>query len=389
MNFEMRRSTSPPFMDNYKQSKEMTTECQTSVSGKEPVQTISYRPMDHTSLDQISGLVPSYGTNMVTGTIGALPATVTTTTTGYVNGGHSINYRPRREEPADRTSGLGVGDVDFDTKCTDAYANLDEVRDRDYHTTTESIYRGVPNRSKEQKQKAKTSCCFAGFVIFIFVFEVVILVLAVFNLVNGLEVGSLTKTLVTPATSSSPTSSPQMSVESLTAMVNNLSRQLDQVRGSLNQYSATHAHNINTISLNVGTLNQTVMNLTSSNSAPTLGPATVNISVPFTEGCVRRSKECSVTSTPMSTPEFYSCGTRPYSPSLEDSTYLAKVECSVDTDDQIFPVAASLANTDNGLSCQCHAIVIPNALQTTLRSFKCFFNYTICPESVQVPVPLL
>ena len=381
--FELRRSTSPAFMEDYR--KKDLPVSQVPISGQEPVQAISYRPIAHTSLDQISGLVPTYATNMTTAMTGGLPTTVTTTTsTGYVNGGQSINFRPMLTEPVDRSSGLGVGEIDFDTKCTDAYANLDDIRDRDYHQTTEAIYKGVPNRSKEQKQKAKVSCCFASFVIFIFIFQVVILVLAVFNLANGLEVGSLTKRLI------APTSTQTISEVSLSVMVTQLQEEVAQLKRNLDEFNSIHSSNFSTFYTKLHSINETVANLFTSVPSPT--PPVSNVSVPLDQDCVTNRKECTTAfSTPSSStnPSFTSCITPEYKHNETDhSVYLADLFCSVDTDNQLMPIATTLSLTDRGYSCLCHGIEIPSSIQPTLQNFRCFLFFTVCPTSIPVTVSL-
>ena len=386
--FEMRRSSSPTaVMNNYRQQEPITGN-QTAVIGKEPVHAVAYNPLT-TSLDQISGLVPTYATNMTTATMGGHPTTVTTTTTGYVNGGQSINFRPRHSEP-DRNGLEGVGEVDFDTKCTDAYANLDDVRDRDYQSASRApIYRGVANRSKEQKRKAKVSFCFCSFVIFIFALEVVILILAVFNLVNGLEVGSLTRTLVSSSATGS-TSGQTSTVEGLSAMINNLAKELDRINSTLKTYQDEHGTNIDMISYKLIDLNRTVANLSSSN--PGGSSQFVNVSVPLSrEGCVTKQKDCPTAAvrTLDDGLGFSRCITQAYDHNETDtSVYLADVFCSMDRDDIIMPISASLIKVSDGYICICAGVEIPNNQQSELQAFSCFLHYTVCPSTVPVAIPL-
>jgi len=386
--FEMRRSTSP---NNYRQQEPITESQPPAVGGKEPVQAVAYNPLT-ASLDQISGLVPTYATNMMATTTGGHPTTVTTGTTGYVNGGHSINFRPRHAQPMDSRTGIGVGEVDFDTKCTDAYANLDDVRDRDYQTAARGpMFRGVTNRSKEQKRKAKVSICFGSFVFFIFVMEVVILILAVFNLVNGLEVGSLTRSLVSSSSTGSSSGQGQTStVESLTHMISNLTKELERLNSTLNAYQKEHGTNINLISNKVLSLNRTVVNLTSDN--PGDGSQFVNVTFPLNrEGCVTDSTRCSTGAVNVNSglPGFSYCSTNPYKHNETDtSMYLADIFCSMDRDDIVMPISASLTLTSSGYRCFCSGVEIPNVVENELDAFRCTLHYTICPSSLSVAVPL-
>lgn len=352
------RSTSPPLMDDYRKKAIAAVADYTTNNGDgpDPVLVMSYRSVEHKPIECIRGLVPK--------------------TTGYVNGGpSSINFRSKQDSPRDEVDGLGVGEVDFDTKCTDAYANLDDVRDRHYHlarsVSSESperaIYKGVPNYSKEKNKKAKISCCLVSFLVFIFSFQLLLLALGVFNLVNGLEVGMLTKSIFTSPSAST------------SAMVEQLRQQVDELQHNLSMYNTTHGTDIGSISAQIITLSSAVNNLT-----VTPSPKQVNISVK--EGCTTDKVSCRTDPASGSMPMFQSCITPTYQHITNASTYLADIYCTVDDSDQVMPIASTLTFVNGVWSCRCHGIKIPHSIQQTLMQFACFLNYVECPKTIPVPL---
>lgn len=345
------RSTSPPLADDY-QEKAVTDYSlgPRNTDGPDSVRAVSYRPVDHTSISHISGLVP--------------------TTTGYVNGGPSINFRPKQSEPMEDGRGLGV--LDFDTKCSDAYADLDDIRR--YHfapgprapSPERAIYKGVPNHhSKEQKKK---SVFLVSFVAIVFVLELFILTLGIFNLVNGLEVGTLTKDLM------SATSQP--STQELTDAVNSLREQVNKLQQNLNVYNST---------------NLAANNLTTSTAIPSTEPPSPNlVSISLHENCSTNMLTCTTdrVDTTNGSPSFTSCFTPSYAHD-DSSTYVANLHCVVTDDNQILPLSSSLTfnEQEQEWKCRCQGIELANRITGQLKNFRCEFQIRTCPTTIQISLP--
>ena len=373
------RSTSPPVANDYE--KKDFSDYTRLGEGPDSVNPVSFRPVgDFTSIDHISGLVP------------------TNVTTGYVNGGSSINFRPKHDEPIEDGGLLGVGDVDFDTKCTDAYANLDDVRDRHYHLTrgprslspTErTIYKGVPNH--HPKEERRKSFFLAGFMAVVFLLELFILALVIFNLVNGLQVGTFTKGLVSSA--SSTASTPQLSTQEVSATVALLVRQMNELQHNLTMYNSTHGTSLHSIASQILALSAVVNNFTTSTAnLTTEAPSPKSVNISLYGSCTSLIYKCLVgnsvtTSSSTSLPDFSSCVTGSYT-HTNISTYLANIRCSVTDGDQITPVSSTLTydQSTNMWSCRCQAIIIPNGFFTELQNFNCVLNVTRCSKTIQIPL---
>lgn len=358
----------------------------------DPVNIIAYRPI---SEDGSSGNTP----------LG--PAT-TITNTGYVNGAQpSINYRPRQPEPIEARQEEEIPadlDVDFDNKCSEEYAKLDEIRatydvargecsTSPEHLQSASamnpIYRGVPNYSKKQKKKARRSCMLHCIISILLVGILFSLALGAFVLANTFNIGMFT--------GSAPVSN-----EDLANKVEQLKEQVDGILSDFSAYRDMHSEMINAINLQIEQVQRncpseddtTTSSPDGATPLPTLQSATTPTSprlasISIYENCtLSRRGVCQVSRSALigdsGSPRFASCATATISLSDQSEGYISNVFCSVSAE-QVLPITSSLIYSGGSLSCYCHALEITNFAQSQLRDFDCEMFVTHCPARVQLP----
>ena len=266
-----------------------------------------------------------------------------------------MDFRPRQPEPELGGGGpVGVGlEVEFDSKFTDAYANLDDVRDHNYHlarspermaSTTPVYMGGLPNTATKEKIEKKTacrSCVLQSLLAVLFVAVAVGLSLAGFNLANTWSIGSITG--VPPADTT-------IQVEQL------LEELLKQLQEEL-----------------LKQLQEELRNSTTTTVAPLPPECTISI--------LRREHRCSFLVTSGSIDlQFATCRTTP--------THLESprgIFCTVSADQEM-PLGATLIPLPGDMwTCRCHLIHLPNILQDQSLNFNCEMHEISCSTPGLLP----
>ena len=344
-----------------------------------------------------------------------------TTTSGYGSSGSEpmpIDMRPRQPEPPGQV-GLHV-DTEFDAKLTDEYANLDDVRDHNYHLarspdrlqhSANPVYAGgVPNNARQVKQQKKKACCscvLQCIVGVLIVMNIVGLGLGAFNLANTFSIGTYTG--VETSTNAAAASSGDLS-----GMVEQLKQELQAIQEDFMTHNSLHSSNFSYLQAELLRLQVAIDDITqpttppsgtedggtmssldvttslSDTSAPptTPSPPPVNkVAVPLYENCtVNQVRTCTVGTGGIlgTAPHRYSsCSTPPMDLTAREG-YLKDVFCSVSSI-QDMPVTATLRYTGGEWVCTCQVIEVQNALQMTLDSFQCHMYERRCPRDIYVP----
>ena len=304
-----------------------------------------------------------------------------TTTTGYVNGGQSINFRPRQAEPPE--NGLGVGEIDFDSKVTEEYANLDEVRDRHYHLASaashspDRLYRGVVNTGivKKEKSTACSTCVLSCITIMVLVISICALGLSIFNVLNTFETGKYS--------SSRPQLPPNNSVSEVSLQ---LRQDLDKIRIQLNSSNSSNSTtNLTAIHIELELLKEQIQYLYNQTAvSPTQGFGNISL---YNNCDTSPEGSCMLTSNFVdgsSSPPFSRCTTQPRS-LRQDGKYLANVFCIIKEANPVMPVMTSLSFKDEKWSCACHGLEIPTSFNREWVNLECEMRATRCPVNTRIP----
>ncbi len=326
------------------------------------------------------------------------------TVTGYVNGGLSINNRPRLAEPPPVDGGTVTLEVDMDNKMPDTYAKLDDAR-ANYHMVRSAsyqysperaqnalnpIYKGVPNYSKKEKRQACRSCFLHCCLCILILTNVAGLILGGFNLANTYHVG-----VITSGTQSVTSSS---SVSDQNDTIQQLRKELDYLRANFNLFNDVHAINFSTVKEHLAELQQIVDSISATPPPPPPTPAVnvtastpspdVSISLLYDDCTFEVASECTTRPNTGTSPQqvFQYCSTSSH-PSAVDGTHVTEVFCSIDSD-QIQPVTSSLSfNREDGTwSCICQGLNITHAVELEgLHSFNCQLYFKRCPSAISIP----
>ena len=356
------RSVSP--LEEYRSAVADSTSGVTRGSNSEPV------PIAYTKVNT-NGDTSNSGGSTDTGYV----------THGYVNGGHSINFRARQAEP-EETQGVGL-EVDFDSKFTDEYANLNDVRNYHFarnnsHNSPErpsnAIYRdgGVINNSREEKKQKRCSVILLIGYSILFLTSFTSLFLAVFNFVNTQEYGKITGSPLTTD------SIDQASIDRFRVMLNEL-------RVDLNSLNRSQGGSIGSINAQIDDLTARLNDLTEDESVTSTAPS--HISIPLYKNCTTtRQQSCTIVDQERSNPKYASCSTISFTMAdiEQEGTYVSNIFCTMN-DDQIMPVSSSLSFENGRYSCVCHGLEIPVDIQDTLRNFVCGIHVTRCPVAIEIP----
>lgn len=278
----------------------------------------------------------------------------------------------------------GVGEVDFDPKFTEAYANLDDVRDRNYQLASASesperrpstMFKGVVNDSKKH-QRRKCGCRLSTCLLIVLILALFLinLALGLFNFFNTYKNGEIVTNL-----SPSPITSPLPS-NGILATIDLLREMLEEMNRNFSSYKETYSVEINSINSQIRDLSNT---LASTSASPTPSPTQLQVNVD--QHCTTVSGGlCTIgRSKYNSNPAFSSCTTPSYN-HTDSSTYIADAYCSIVTEDEVMPVAATI-NFANGVwSCVCNGIQIPVQFQQELTISDCILYVKKCPKVISI-----
>ena len=325
------------------------------------------------------------------------------TATGYVNGGLSINNRPRLPEPVERGEGPVSLEVDFDSKMTDAYEKLNDAR-HGYHVARSAsyqyspervqnemnpMYKGVHNNSKKEKRQACRTCFLHSCLAVLILTNVLGILLGGFNLANTFNIGTITS-----GTQSGSTVDP-----SLQNMIQQLRTNLSELHRDFGLFNDAHSVNYSNVKDRLLQLQVMIDSLTmttpSSSNEVTTPPASTNaptpvvdntLSIPLYENCtIRMVTSCSTTSFGnRGSQMFQFCATSATSISHDDDDYITEVFCSIDSE-QIKPVTSSLRYDNGEWSCVCQGLEVPHLVELELESFDCELYVRECPSAISIP----
>lgn len=328
-----------------------------------------------------------------------------------MNGGPSINYRPRHPEPSQAHQEGEIPadlDVDFDNKCSEEYSKLDDHNLRatydvargecstspEHLTGVHPMYGGVQNNSKKEIKRARRNCMLQCCIVLLLVANLISLALGAFVLANTYNIGVIT-------------GSPQVSNEDLVDTIELLKQQVSSVQSDFNAYRDMHDDMFNAIILQIEQVRQNFPSEDDVTTPPNTSlppdvatpdsttplPSSVTptssglASISIYQNCTRsRRGVCQVSRSSLlgNSPGFASCATNPIVLRDESEGFISDVFCSVSAE-QIMPITSSLLYTDGNLSCYCHAFEITNLVQPILRDFDCELFVTHCPAQVQLP----
>ena len=336
------------------------------------------------------------------------------TTAGYVNGGLSINSRPRLPEPSERGEGPVSLEVDFDSKVTDAYEKLNDARQgyqlarsASYQYSPERVqnemnpmYKGVQNTAKQERRQACRTCILHTCLAILIVTNVLALLLGGFNLANTFNVGMITSGSPSGTVSSTDPAAASSTDQSVQIMIQQLQMNLTAIHTNFSNFNSMHSANFSNVMTHLSELQEIVETLisatnltaalnvttpavprtTPTTSTPTSAPP---LSIPLYENCsITFITSCSTGF--QGTDDYTYCKTTPRPVTGNGDSVVTEVFCSINNS-QIKPVTSSLTYSDGMWSCVCHGIDLPNNIEATLMNFQCSMYARQCPSAISIP----
>lgn len=382
------RSMSPPAMDDYRSAAADSTTRNSLIRNSDPPALGPMVPPNVPVLTSYSEVSPSPHS-----VYGPPPSKKG----GYVNGGHFSRSRQPVPEPppVDVEERLGVGEVDFDQKYTEAYAVLGDVQRETaaYHmahsqpsSPERALNRGVINYTVEKRTRGSSyCCCLCVIILILFVAVMLALALGIYNFLqdnsNGLD------TPPAQLSSNNVSLSPQQLKEELDEIRLNFISMNEQQNSSLQRLQEQLNVLLVGIAGETTTQATTAINETSTETTTveTKGGRNVNVSL-YTNCTTEIEGRCQIeTHTIPEKPSFKRCGTTPASLNHPDS-HVTNVFCTVNQD-QITPVISNLIFENNRWSCACTVILIANEImEISSQAFECQLQVTRCPLNTVIPL---